>query len=78
MDRDPAVAAMLVKVDRMRMEPFEQKFARLTGNAKTAGALASLFYLAIVGGHQALSRPLNPPQTREYIKAIISTYLIQQ
>ena len=76
--RDQAVATMLVEVDRMRMTLFEHKFERLTGNPKTAGGLASLFYLAIVGGHQALSRPTSPPALKQYIKGIIATYLIHQ
>ena len=31
--------------------------------ASSAADLAALFYLAIVGSNQALSRPNNPPQT---------------
>lgn len=76
--RDPAVAAMLVEVDRARMGLFEQKFERLTGDAGKAGELAALFYLAIVGSYQALSRPSNPPQARDYLMGIITRYLIHQ
>jgi AcrR family transcriptional regulator len=76
--RDPEVAKMLVEVDRLRMALFESKFERLTSNAQTASELAILFYLAIVGGHQALSRPSSPPQAKEFLKGIIANYLIHQ
>ena len=75
--RDPAVARMLLEVDQLRMRLFESKFLRLTGDAKTASDLAALFYLAIVGSNQALSRPNNPPQTKGYLKGIITSYLIR-
>lgn len=74
--RDPAVASMLVEVDDARMGLFEQKFLRLTGESKTANELAVLFYLAIVGSHQALSRPTSPPQAKTFLQGIIANYLI--
>ncbi len=74
--RDARVAGMLVDVDRARMNLFEAKFLRLTGDAKTATELAALFYLAIVGSHQALSRPASPPRMKEYLFGIIANYLI--
>lgn len=76
--RDAAVASMLVGIDAGRMNLFEQKFLRLTGDTKTAGELAVLFYLVIAGGHQALSRPTSPPQAKEFLKGIIASYLINQ
>jgi AcrR family transcriptional regulator len=76
--RDAAVASMLVGIDAGRMNLFEQKFLRLTGDTKTAGELAVLFYLVIAGGHQALSRPTSPPQAKEFLKGIIASYLIHQ
>ena len=76
--RDAAVAKMLFEVDQMRLGLFESKFQRLTADSKTASDLAALFYLAIVGSNQALSRPANPPQTKEYLKHIISHYLIRR
>ena len=76
--RDPAVARMLVDVDQMRMRLFENKFVRLTGDSKTATELAALFYLAIVGSNQALSRPSSPPQVKEFLKGIIVNYLIHR
>jgi hypothetical protein len=42
-----------------------------------ASDLAALFYLAIVGSNQALSRPTNPPQTKDYLKGLITRYLIR-
>jgi AcrR family transcriptional regulator len=74
--RDASVAKMLVEVDEMRMGLFEYKFMRLIGDAKAATELAALFYLAIVGSHQALSRPSSPPQVKEFLKDIIANYLI--
>jgi AcrR family transcriptional regulator len=76
--RDPAVAKMLFEVDQMRLGLFESKFQRLTADPKAATDLAALFYLAIVGSNQALSRPANPPQTKDYLKHIISHYLIRR
>ncbi len=76
--RDPTVATMLVEVDGARMELFEAMFFRLTGDHATAGELAALFYLAIVGSNQALSRPSSTPRVMEYLKGVISKYLIRQ
>ena len=50
----------------------------VTRDAKAAIELAALFYLAIVGSHQALSRPVSPPQVKEFLKDIIATYLIHR
>ena len=75
--RDAAVARMLLEVDQERMGLFETRFLRLTGDPKTAADLAALFYLAIVGSNQALSRPNNPPQTKDYLKGLITAYLIR-
>jgi len=74
--RDPAIAKLLVEVDAARMALFESKFQRLTGDPKTAEELAVLFYLAIVGSNQALSRPSSPPQAKEYLKVIVTRFLI--
>lgn len=76
--RDPAVAAMLFDVDQMRMSLFEGKFQRLTGDQKAATELASLFYLAIIGSYQALSRPSSSPRLKEYLRGIIADYLINR
>lgn len=76
--RDEAVARLLTEVDGLRHGLFERKFMRLAADAQTAAELASLFYLAVVGCYQALSRPANPPQLKDYLKRLISTYLIRQ
>ena len=76
--RDPGVAQMLLEVDQMRFDLFEQKFLRLTRDSKVASELAALFYLAIVGSNQALSRPSSPPQAKDYLKGLIVNYLIQR
>jgi hypothetical protein len=76
--RDDRVAKMLAEVDQARMDLFEQKFLRLTGDKKKSTELAALFYLAIVGSYQAMSRPGNPPQVSSYLSGIIATYLIHQ
>ncbi|MFZ4478720.1 MAG: TetR/AcrR family transcriptional regulator [Rhodoferax sp.] len=75
--RDAAVATLLVEIDQLRMRLFEHKFMRLTGDAGAASDLAALFYLAIAGSHQALSRPSSPPQAKDYLKGIIGRFLIQ-
>lgn len=76
--RDPTVASMLLEVDRARMALFAGKFVRIAPDAKTATDLAALFYLAIVGSFQALSRPQTAHATKQYLLEIIGRYLIRQ
>lgn len=76
--RDASVAQMLVEVDQLRMALFQEKFERLTGDSQAATDLAVLFYLAIVGSYQALSRPTSPPQAKAYLAGIISNHLIHK
>ena len=76
--RDASVAKMLIEVDQQRLRLFEGKFLRLTNNARSAADLAALFYLAIVGSNQALSRPLGPPQMKETLRGVIAKYLIHR
>jgi len=75
--RDPHVAIMLLEVDGLRLRLFESKFLCLTSDPRSAADLAALFYLAIVGSTQALSRPNNPPQTKDYLRDVITRYLIR-
>ena len=75
---DAKVAKMLIEVDQLRLRLFEGKFLRLTNDARSAADLAALFYLAIVGSNQALSRPSSPPQVKEYLRSIITDYLIRR
>jgi AcrR family transcriptional regulator len=71
-------AQLLVEVDAGRMDLFESKFLVLVKDTKKARDLAALLYLAIVGGYQALSRPVNPPNIRAYLRGLISHYLVAQ
>ena len=74
--RNAAVARQLAEVDALRLQLFEQKFQRLVGDPAVALDLARLFYLALVGSHQALARPGNPPQLKEQLKRLIGHYLV--
>lgn len=74
--RDPVVAAQLLQVDALRVGLFEENFQRLHAQPQRARELAALFYLAIVGSNQALSRPNNPPQTKEFLQHVIDSYVI--
>lgn len=76
--RDVAVAQMLDEIDQVRLRLFESKFLRLTGDKTAARDLSALFYLAVVGAHQALARPKNAPKFKEYLRGIMSTFLIQR
>lgn len=75
--RDPDVARLLLGVDRLRLALLESRFQRLTDDPQTATDLAALFYLAIVGANQALSRPGNPAQAKTYLKDLLARYLIR-
>lgn len=76
--RDAAVAEMLAEVDAQRMALFNDKFLRYTGDERKAQDLAALFYLAVVGSYQALSRPVNPPTVKAYLQGVITRFLIDQ
>ena len=69
-------AQMLVEVDAERINLFESKFLVILKDPTKARDLAALLYLAIVGGYQALSRPVNPPNIRAYVQGLISNYLV--
>lgn len=69
-------AQLLVEVDANRMDLFQSKFLVLVKDANKARDLAALLYLAIAGGFQALSRPVNPPNIRAYLRTLISHYLV--
>ena len=74
--RNSAVAQELLKVDSMRTALFEEFFFRLCGDARRSRELAGLFYLAVVGAIQALSRPNNPPQNKEFVRGVMERYVI--
>jgi len=69
-------AQMLVEVDAERINLFESKFLAIVKDKAKARDLAALLYLAIVGGYQALSRPVNPPNIRAYVQGLITNYLV--
>ena len=75
--RNPEVAALLTEVDQARMAVFVKKFKRLIPDEQQANDLAVLFYLAIVGCYQALSRPGTPGRMKSYFKSILLTHLVQ-
>lgn len=74
--RDPEVARMLAEVDRERMDLFGAKFRRLTADDQGAADLAVLFYLALVGSYQAISRPNSPASTQAYLRDVIARLVI--
>ena len=76
--RDPLVEQLLQEVDQSRLHLFEQKFRRLIKDPTMAADLAALFYLAVVGSHQALSRPSTTPRLKDYLRKIIAEHLIQR
>jgi len=69
-------AQLLVEVDAERINLFESKFLAIVKDKAKAHDLAALLYLAIVGGYQALSRPVNPPNIRAYVQGLITNYLV--
>ena len=73
---NPMAAELLVEVDANRMDLFQSKFLLLVKDDNKARDLAALLYLAIAGGFQALSRPVNPPNVRAYFRALIAEYLV--
>ena len=75
--RSPEVATMLTEVDQARMAMFVNVFKRLIPDEQQANDLAVLFYLAIVGCYQALSRPGTPSRMKSYFKSILTTHLVQ-
>lgn len=74
--RDAEVARMLAEIDAQRMALFEHKFRRLGGEPAQARDLAALFYLAITGSNQALSRPNTQQATKLYLMDVITRYVI--
>lgn len=75
---DAAVAELLAEIDYARMALFEHKFRRLTGRRGPSQELAALFYLAITGSNQALSRPQTDPSTKRFLVDVIVRHVIGQ
>lgn len=78
--RDVKVAEMLLKVDQARIALFASKFALIVPDTTTATAtdLAALFYLAIAGSFQALSRTQAVHPTKQYLQDIIGRFLVRK
>ena len=62
----------------MHTKTIKELSTLLHSKAISATELATLFYLAIIGSSQALSRPSNPPRLKEHLRGIIASYLIHR
>jgi len=74
--KDSAVATLLEDVDRARLQMVYSHYIHLVGDEDRARELSALFYLAVVGAHQALNRPATSTKVSEYLKSIIATHLV--
>lgn len=75
-NKDAAVAELLENVDRARLQMVYSHYIQLIGDEEKARDLSALFYLAVVGAHQALNRPSTTAQVSAYLKSIIAQNLI--
>lgn len=74
--RRPEVARAVAQVDAARLALFGELFARLGGSRAQAEDRATLFYLAVAGAHQALSRPGAPADTKARLRGVMARQLI--
>ena len=74
--KDSAVAALLESVDRARLQLVYSHYFQLVKDDETARELAALFYLAVVGSHEALNRPSASVKVSDYLKTIIARHLV--
>ncbi|MCF8155356.1 MAG: TetR/AcrR family transcriptional regulator [Rhodoferax sp.] len=74
--KDSAVAASLERVDRARLQLLHSYYLQLVHDDEAARELAALFYLAVVGSHEALNRPSASVKVSNYLKAIIAKHLV--
>jgi AcrR family transcriptional regulator len=74
--KDAGVAAVLERVDRARLQMLHSHYAELVQNDETARELAALFYLAVVGSHEAMNRPSASAKMSDYLKSIIARHLV--
>ncbi len=74
--KDNAVAELLEKVDQNRMQILHDHYFQLVHDEQKALELSALFYLAVVGSHQALNRPSASDKMSDYLKSIISRHLV--
>jgi len=73
---DSAVAASLERVDRARLQLLHSYYFQLVHDDEAARELAALFYLAVVGSHEALNRPSASVKVSNYLKDIIAKHLV--
>jgi len=76
--RDAHVAGLMRSMDELRIALFKRKFMRLVQNDKTAGELATLFYLSVVGSFHALIQPQMPSASKQFFLDIIAKHLVHK
>lgn len=74
--KDSAVAVVLEKVDRARLQMLHAHYLQLVQDDEKARELSALFYLAVVGSHEALNRPSASAKVSDYLKSIIARHLV--
>ena len=74
--KDSTVAALLESVDRARLQLVYNHYLQLVHDDATARELSALFYLAVVGSHEALNRPSASVKVSNYLKSIIAKHLV--
>lgn len=74
--KDSTVAALMEKVDRARLQLVYNHYLQLVHDDTTARELSALFYLAVVGSHEALNRPSASVKVSNYLKSIIAKHLV--
>lgn len=74
--KDSTVAALMEKVDRARLQLVYNHYLQLVHDDATARELSALFYLAVVGSHEALNRPSASVKVSNYLKSIIAKHLV--
>lgn len=74
--KNSAVAELLEKVDRARLQMLHAHYLQLVQDDEKARELSALFYLAVVGSHEALNRPSASAKVSDYLKSIIARHLV--
>jgi len=74
--KDSKVAALLETVDRARLQMVHAHYFQLLQDDEMARELAALFYLAVVGSHEALNRPSASAKVSDFLKSIIAKHLV--
>jgi AcrR family transcriptional regulator len=74
--KDSTVAVLLERVDKARLQLLHSHYFQLVRDDEKARELAALFYLAVVGSHEALNRPSASVKVSDYLKTIIARHLV--